>query len=252
MGIGRVSEYQIASAAYGRTRRIWVYTPPTYTARESTAQSLLLAFDGGEYLTDIPLPTVLDSLFAAKRIPPTIAVLVDDSTRASRIADLGNQQRFAKFIGDELMPWVRQRWKVTHDPHHTIITGSSAGGLASAFLAFQRPDLFGNVLSQSGAFWRGAEGTDGAPFEWLTTQFASSSKRDISFFMDVGSTENRGAINGTAPSILDANRRLRDVLKAKGYDVTYTEVAGGVHAPQTWLPRLPIGIAMLADKSSRR
>jgi enterochelin esterase-like enzyme len=35
-------------------------------------------------------------------------------------------------------------------------------------------------------------------------------------------------------------------LKKKGYDVTYTEVPGGVHAPETWKTRLPDGIAALS------
>jgi pimeloyl-ACP methyl ester carboxylesterase len=43
------------------------------------------------------------------------------------------------------------------DPRRVIVTGSSAGGLAAAYVALMRPDLFGNVLSRSGAFWRGAE-----------------------------------------------------------------------------------------------
>jgi enterochelin esterase-like enzyme len=36
------------------------------------------------------------------------------------------------------------------------------------------------------------------------------------------------------PLIRDANRRLRNALSARGYDVTYTEVPGGNHAPQWW------------------
>ena len=89
------------------------------------------------------------------------------------------------------MPWVRQHWNVTTDPHRTIVTGSSAGGLAAAYVAFERPDLFGSVLSQSGAFWRGNEGSNDAPWEWLTSQYAGAPKKDIRFFLDVGALETR-------------------------------------------------------------
>ena len=243
---GTVVERMVRSAKYGRDRRVWVYTPPGYPGVCSPSCPLVVAFDGGVYLDAIPLPAILDSLTASKALPPTIALLIDDASGAERLADLANQSRFAEFVSDELMPWLRSNWKVAADPSRTIITGSSAGGLASAYLAFLHPELFGNVLSQSGAFWRGSAGSNSAPFEWLTTEYASTGKRAIRFFLDVGSTESRGAMNGTAPSILDANRRFRDVLTRKGYSVQYFEVPSGEHSPESWRVRLPIGLARLS------
>jgi enterochelin esterase-like enzyme len=243
---GRVAEYSISSSTYGRSRRLWVYTPPGYSAEDTTRNDLVVAFDGDEYRADIPLPSILDSLLAAKAIAPTVAVLVDNASGAARLDDLANHEQFVTFVCDEVIPWVRDRWHVTQDPHRTIITGSSAGGLAAAFLGLRRPGLFGNVLSQSGAFWRGAEGSNEAPFEWLTSQYASGPKRDVRFFLDVGSAETRGALNGTAPSILEANRHLRDVLREKGHEVTYTEVPGGEHRPESWRQRLPAGLVLLS------
>ena len=238
---GTVKEYGVASREYGSTRRVWVYTPAAYSANGPDLD-LLLVFDGGEYLDDIPLPAMLDSLIAAKRLPPTIAVLLDDSSSTARLADLANHERFARFVAGELVPWARTRWKIAGDPHRATVTGSSAGGLASAFVALRHPELFANVVSQSGAFWRGAAGSNAAPFEWLTSQYAASPKRDLRFFLDVGSTESHGALGGMAPSILEANRRLRDVLKSKGYEVSFTEVPGGRHAAESWKLRLPEGL----------
>ena len=242
---GEVKEFRISDTLYRRSRRVWVYTPPGYPATCGAGCSLLLAFDGGVYLDAIPLPTLLDSLTGTRAISPTVAVLVDNASSTERLADLANHAKFVAFVGDQLVPWVRGRWRVSHDPARSTVTGSSAGGLAAAYIALRRPDLFGNVLSQSGAFWRGDEGSNTAPFEWLTTQYATEGMQQIRFFLDVGSTESTGAMGGTAPSILDANRRLRDTLRAKGYDVAYYEVTGGVHAPSTWRTRLPIGLAAL-------
>jgi enterochelin esterase-like enzyme len=243
---GSVVERMVRSAKYGRERRVWVYTPTGYPDACGTGCPLVVAFDGGVYLDAIPLPAILDSMIASKALQPTIALLIDNASGAERLADLANQPRFAEFMSDELMPWLRSNWKVTANPSRTIITGSSAGGLASAYLAFLHPELFGNVLSQSGALWRGSAGSNNAPFEWLTTEYAATGKRPVRFFVDVGSAESGGAMNGTAPSILDANRRFRDVLTSKGYSVQYFEVPLGQHSPESWRLRLPIGLATLA------
>jgi enterochelin esterase family protein len=240
-----VAEYRIASRAFGRERRIWVYTPPGYAPGADTAYGLVVAFDGGEYLDTIPLPMILDTLLAAGQAPPCVAVLIDDSTSQQRLNDLANHARFVTFLGDEVMPWVRAHWRVTHDPGRTIVTGSSAGGLAAIYAALRRPDLFGNVLSQSGALWRGNEGSNSPPYEWLTGRYATAPRQQVRFFLDVGALETRGAMRGAAPSLLEANRRLRDVLRTRGYMVTYTEVPDGNHAPWFWKLRLPNGIVTL-------
>lgn len=243
---GRLVTYMLHDSSYHRDRRVWVYTPPGYDARATRAYPLIVAFDGGEYYDTMPLPMILDTLLAAHRAPPFVAVLIDDSLRAARIEDLGNAHRMADFLGKQLFPWLRRGWRVTSDPHRVIATGSSAGGLGSAYVAFTRPDLVGNAWSQSGAFWRGAEASNDPPYEWLTAQVKSAPKKDVRFMLDVGALETRGALGGAAPSIRDANRNLKDALAAKGYVVTLYEVPDGNHAEQWWRVRLPEGIVALS------
>jgi enterochelin esterase family protein len=249
---GKLEARVVFDSSYHRSRRVWVYTPPGYDARRTTPYPLVVAFDGDEYRDTMPLPHVLDSLLAAKRAPAFIAVLVDDSAGAVRIADLGNAHRMADFLAHQLVPWVRKGWHVTTDAKQAIITGSSAGGIGAAYVAFKHPELFGNVWSQSGAFWRGAEGTNGAPYEWLATQVNSAPLEPVRFVLDVGALEDHATLGGSGPNFLDATRRFRDALRAKGYDVTYTEVANGNHGPEWWRPRLAQGIVLLsADWPSR-
>ena len=246
---GKVEELRIASDVLKRERTVWVYTPPGY-ASSSGPCDLLIVFDGREYLEDIALPRILDTLLTQKKAGPFVALLIDNSTGAERLGDLANRARFADFLAGEAVDWVRKRYRVSSDPHRAFVTGSSAGGLAAAYVAFRRPDVFGNVLSQSGAFWRGNEGSNEAPFEWLTGQVASSAKKDVRFLLEVGSRESAGALGGAAPSILEANRRLRDALRAKGYSLDYREIPDGTHSPETWGKRLPEALAALAGSAS--
>jgi enterochelin esterase-like enzyme len=245
MRAGEVKEYRVPSRHQGRSRAVWVYTPPGYDAARDTSLGVILAFDAREYREDIALPHRLDSLLAARAIPPLVAVLIDDSTGASRIDDLGNRAWFVDWIGDEVVPWLRAGWHVSRDPRHSLITGSSAGGLAAVHIGLRRSDLFGNVLSQSGAFWRGNEASNEPPYNWLVTQASRWPRRPVRIWLEVGTTETRPAMGGAAPPILSANRAMRDTLRAKGYDLTYVEVPDGVHGHETWGPRLPVGIAGL-------
>ena len=245
---GTVSAHMIRDASFGRARAVWVYTPPGYDARRKTTYPLIIAFDGASYRDSMPLPRVLDSLLATRRTTAFVAVLVDDSSGAVRTTELGNAARMPRFIGTQLLPWVRQRWHVTRDPARVIATGSSAGGLAAAHLALTRPDLVGNVFAQSGAFWRSAEGSNGAPYEWLTARVGLIPKQPVRFILDVGELEDHATLGGTGPNFRDATRRFRDALVTRGYDVTYIEVPGGNHAEQWWRPRLPAGIVALSAR----
>lgn len=243
---GKIQGFGLFDSSYHRLRQIWVYTPPGYDAHRAAPYPMILAFDGGEYQDTMPLPMILDTLLATRRAPAFVAVLVDDSSGSVRIADLGNAARLVSFLGNQLMPWIRHGWHITSDPHRVIVTGSSAGGLAASYVAFTRPDLFGNVWSQSGAFWRGAEASNGAPWEWLTSEVRTTARSDVRFMLDVGALEDHLTLGGTGPNFLEANRRFRDALESKGYEVTYTEVPDGNHAPQWWRLRLAEGIVALS------
>jgi enterochelin esterase family protein len=247
---GRLESLVVFDSVYRRERRLWVYTPPGYVALGHAPYDLIVAFDGNDYRDAVPLPMILDTLLAGAHAPAFVAVMVDNST--ARIGDLANQPKFSQYLGRQLMPWLRRNYNVTRDAHRTIVTGSSTGGLAAAYVALQRPDLFGNVLAQSGAFWRGDRGANGAPFETLTAKYASTPRQDLRFVLDVGTQETGRVLGGTGPVFIDAVRRMRDALRGRGYPVTYTEVPAGVHAPATWSARLPVGIATLSKNWKKR
>jgi len=140
---------------------------------------------------------------------------------------------------------VQKNYRVTNEASKTTLCGYSASGLGAAYVAFKFPALFGNVLSQSGAFWRGNEGTS-TPSEWLTTQFQNSPKLNLRFYLVVGSEES--IKNAVGLTMLETSRHLRDVLKAKGYDVGYLEAPGGGHTPESWRAELADGVIYLIGK----
>jgi enterochelin esterase-like enzyme len=214
-------------------RPLAIYTPAGYDASRQAAYDLVVFFDGDSYIEELEAVKVLDAL-----PHPPIALFVDNT--ADRLGDLANHRKFADYMAGEVIPAVRARWNVTRDPAHTTLAGYSAGGLGAAYVAFRHPEVFGNVISESGAFWRGNEGTS-EPAEWLTEQFKTSARLPLKFYLDVGGGETHRVFNGVV--FIEANRRLRDALKAKGYSVEYVEVPGAHHEPGHWKHSLPAAIA---------
>lgn len=214
-------------------RKIWVYRSPGIQPKDP---NVLIMFDGGStYQTRIPTTTILDNLYAEHQIKPTIAIFVDNGG-AARTGDMYFNDEFVKFLTDELLPWVQNEYKFKADPSRTVLGGDSLGGLISAYAAMRRPDVFGKVLSQSGAFQvNNPKDVGNQEPEWLARQFAKMPKSNIFFCMEAGRLEDR---QGDGTSLLAANRHLRDVLMAKGYRVHYFEVYGD-HDPVHWRRTLP-------------
>lgn len=244
---GMVHRERLRSDILGNERDIWTYIPPGYS---STAEpySLLLLFDGGAYTSWVPTPTILDNLLAEQRIAPLVAVFVGNAGQAVRNRELPCHPPFAEFLAQELIPWVRQRNHVTDDATRTVIGGSSYGGLAAAYAGLRSPDLFGNVLSQSGSFsWKPA---DEAEYGWLTRQFASNETLPLHFYLEIGLPEAGGherTLDEAHPGPVAANRHLRTVLQAKRYLVSYAEFTGG-HDYVCWRGTLAEGLLALLEK----
>jgi enterochelin esterase family protein len=240
---GKIEAFTIDDRQYNRKRKIWVYTPPGYDAKTAEAYRLIISFDGEDYVRDIPAPVILDNLLAAGKIYPTVQVFVDNTE--DRLGDLANRQKFADFVAKDLLPWAQSNFHITKEADKIVLAGYSAGGLGAAFVAYKYPNLFGNILSQSGAFWRGLEGASTPP-EWVTEQYKNSPKLNQRFYLDVGGAENIKGVAGS--TMLETSQRLRDVLKAKGYDVFYTEVPNAVHTPEHWRAQFGDGIIYLIGK----
>src|SRR5207248_1364798 len=111
--------------------------------------NLLILFDGGTtYQSRIPTTTILDNLYAANQIKQTIAVFVDNGGEA-RTFDMTFNDAFVTFLTEDLLPWVQREYTFRAVASRTVIGGDSLCGLIGAYAALRRPDLFGNVLSQS-------------------------------------------------------------------------------------------------------
>lgn len=250
---GTVSEHQFVSQLLGNERRVWVYEPAERPVDEPLG--FMLIFDGEKHHS---ATTILDNLIAAGRIPPLAAIFVHQLD--IRSFELTCNPTFSRAMVEELVPWARETFNLTSDPERTIINGRSFGGLCSAYTALKHPDVFGNVLMQSGSCWYhpdvilgyrtstpfGPDEVYGVAMQTPTiiTDYVESPRVPLRIYQEVGSHEL-----GPPPTRwwqIFASRHFRDVVRSKGYDFHYREYNGG-HDDAWWRGTLADGLLVLTS-----
>ena len=73
----------------------------------------------------------------------------------------------------------------------------------------------------------------------------------VRYYLTIGLLERGQAFSADTVSMIHASRHVRDVLRAKGYDVTLREIAGG-HDPYNWEATLPDALIALLGKVSSK
>lgn len=144
----------------GVSREYAVYSPPGLDA--SKPAGLLVFQDGRFYAAEtFRVVAMLDALIAKREIPPLVAVLVQpgdlpgnpEGSRGNRSVEydtLGDA--YVRFLLDELLPEALNGLNVSHNPADRAICGMSSGGICAFNAAWERPDMFGKVISHVGSF----------------------------------------------------------------------------------------------------
>lgn len=245
---GAVQVTRFTSKTLGNTRDVYVYRPAGYRT-DDASQGLLVVFDAHAYVNTVPTPVILDNLIAEGRIPRTAALIVGVIDSGTRGKELPPNPAFARFLSEELMPWAKAQG-VSAPAARTVVAGSSYGGLASAWAAHEAPQWFGNVLSQSGSYWWAPSQGDATTREsgWLIRQYADGPKLPVKFYLESGLFEDQRGPTGIGTS----GRHMRDVLRAKGYQVRYASTATG-HDYLHWRGSLACGLmALIGTQDTQR
>lgn len=236
---GQLTRQVLHSQVLGNARDVWTYVPAG-----GAPQVLLVLFDAHAFVEDVPTPRILDNLLADGLLPRTAAVIVGNASPEARGAELPPNPQFARFMAQELMPWVR-RQGLAQAARHTVVAGSSYGGLASSYMGLMHPELFGKVLSMSGSYWWAPKGE--AP-GWMQRawQTLPAPVPSVQFYMDAGLFETG---RGGRPGIVETSRELADVLRARGLQVTQRKFVSG-HDYAQWQASLACGlVALLAPQN---
>jgi predicted alpha/beta superfamily hydrolase len=134
----------------------------------------------------------------------------------------GRGDAYATFLARTLKPLVDRRFRTRASRDHTLIAGSSMGGLISLYALFRHPRAFGVAGVLSPSLWFGG----GAIFSHVGRAAFVPAR----IYLDIGALEG-------AEHVANA-RRLRDLLLAKGYrtgrDLRWLESRAGRHDERSW------------------
>jgi len=224
---GTVSRHEVETRtlAVGEKRLVYLYQPPA-----SEPVPLLVVYDGMDYLRRGRLAVIADNLIAQKRIRPIAMALVQNAKQA-RMVEYGCSDIPLAFLLEIILPLAKQNLDlldVEKHPGAYGVLGASMGGLMALYTGLRLPQVFGKVLSQSGAFelWG---------HETVTMNMVRHMpKPEIDIWMDVGKLE----------WLLPCNQVMHALLREKGYRLTYREFSGG-HNYTSWRNDIWRGLELL-------
>ncbi len=225
-------------------RDIFLYLPEAYW-REPERSFPVLVLHDGQNLFDGDLSYVRDSTWragstadeeiASGRVEPVILVGVAN-TGASRMAEYtptpdprlggGRGSFYARMLTDELLPMLRDEYRVLPGPENTGIAGSSLGGLISLAIGLRSPEIFGRVGVLSPSIWWDNRSI-------LRDVRALKGRLPLRIWLDMGMAEGLRHVR-------DADL-LAQLLEGKGWqqgrDLVYRKYAGAFHNEAAWADR---------------
>ena len=243
----RIKRIQIPELPTKQKRRLYVYLPHDYY-RSDRRYPVLYMFDGHnvfyddhatygkswgmkEYLTRTKLPLIL--------------VAVECNTDGERrlneyspwdidcIPELGHMEGLGRVMMDwmsgPLKQYVDSTYRTLSDREHTLIAGSSMGGLMALYAVSAYNDIYSRAAALSPCFWIGGEKLHRL---LAKTSFAQTTR----VYMDYGTAEEA---EGNTEDIADMFLGAQELTKA-GADAAARAVPGAAHNEAAWEKRIPV------------
>jgi predicted alpha/beta superfamily hydrolase len=239
-GAGQLLASRVISPQLHNERTVLLYLPAAYDAGQQRYPVIYL--QDGQNLFD-PATAYAGETW---RVGETLTQLASEGLEAIVVAPYhmehqrvqeynpfprwrrGRGEAYAQFVADTLKPLVDYDFRTLSDAAHTVIGGSSMGGLISLYAYCTRPGVFGRALVMSPSLWV----AQGAAYHLTRARLATGGK----LYID----------NGTRESSAEP---LAAIALEKGYrageDLLYVQGQGERHTESAWAHRLPAALRFL-------
>jgi len=225
-------------------RDLVVYLPPDY--EQSARRYPVLYLHDGQNLFDPETAYVrgmdwkvdetAEDLIRSGEIEPVIIVGIFNTgehrieeytpTRDRKLGG-GHAELYGRMLVEELKPFIDERYRTLGDPFNTGLGGSSLGGLATLYLGFTYPEVFGKLAVLSPSVWWDNKAI-------LKIIQKSQPKPRLRIWLSMGTEESNTGVRDT--NLLD------QVLIAKGWregvDLHYEVIPGAKHEEAAWAERV--------------
>jgi enterochelin esterase family protein len=239
---GTVHRHFYRSRIVGDDREFYVYTPPGYDPKGTTAYPVLYLLhgfsdDASAWVAVGRAHIILDNLIAQGKAKPMLVVMplgygapeiVARGLEAFRDMELRrrNVEKFRDALLEEVIPAVEGAYRVSGTRADRAITGLSMGGGQSIFVGLNALDRFA---------WVGAFSAGG-----VIDEFASANQQLRLLWVACGSDD----------FLIEPNRKFRDWLEGKGVKFTWKETPGA-HTWMVWRRYLAEFVPLLFQPTTR-
>ena len=154
-----------------------------------------------------------------------------------------DSDNYLKFLATELKPHIDQHFAVAAGREHTVIMGSSMGGLISMYALAEYPEVFGAAACLS-THWAGTvtpddQAAQAALLAWVERDFPAARGQRI--YMDRGDQ----TLDAWYPAL---QTRVDALMRGKGYDRSNwlsLNFPGTDHSENAWSARLHVPLQFL-------
>ena len=245
MSSGQLRKHEKFRSRFLRNQRdLIVYTPPGYDDQPGLRFPVLYLQDGQNLFDgatsfipgqDWHVGQTADYGIQADVIAPLIIVGIYNTKARIReytpthVPKLGGGRadRYAKFVIEEVKPFIDREYHTLSGSQDTGIGGSSLGGLVSLYIGLKHPRFFGKIGALSPSVWW----NQNVIYRFARTAVVEPRPR---IWLDIGTRES--------PRIVPQVEKFRDVLLEKGWqlerDLHYERVEGAEHNEAAWAARV--------------
>ena len=219
---------QLHSRYLHQTQTVIIYLPPSYWTQPERRFPVFYAHDGNNLFDPATafmgrewrLDETLERLFENKRRPELIVVGIYNTTE--RFEDYtwhasqyngypcgGQGPAFARFVAEELKPWVDGYYRTLPEAHFSGLMGSSLGAISSFYIGMAYPQLFSKLALMSPTVY------------WAQHQILKDSlhfPRGFQIWIDIGTEEGQ---NPDTEETVSSTLALVHALEAQGYARDY-------------------------------